>query len=74
MVVNRVGDVGITLAIFTGFYVFKSVDFVVMNGLVEEVKSQTIVFFNSELNVLSVLSFFLLVGAVGKSAQVGLHT
>jgi len=74
MVVNRIGDVGIALAIFTGFYLFKSVDFNVMFGMIEQVQNDYIVFFTYPVHTLTLFAIFLLIAAVGKSAQLGLHT
>ena len=74
MVVNRIGDVGIALAIFTGFYLFKSVDFNVMFSMIEQVQNDYIVFFTYPVHTLTLFAIFLLIAAVGKSAQLGLHT
>jgi len=74
MVVNRIGDVGIALAIFTGFYLFKSVDFNVMFGMIEQVQNEYIIFFTYPIHTLTLFAIFLLIAAVGKSAQLGLHT
>jgi NADH:ubiquinone oxidoreductase subunit 5 (subunit L)/multisubunit Na+/H+ antiporter MnhA subunit len=74
MVVNRIGDVGIALAIFTGFYLFKSVDFNVMFSMIEQVQNDYFVFFTFPVHTLTLFAIFLLIAAVGKSAQLGLHT
>tara|TARA_B100000989_G_C19528752_1_gene468409 strand:- start:3623 stop:3847 length:225 start_codon:yes stop_codon:yes gene_type:complete len=74
MVVNRVGDVGVTLAIFTIFILFGSLDFSTVFALVHKLQNHTILFFNFELHTLTLISILLLIGAIGKSAQLGLHT
>lgn len=36
--------------------------------------SDSLIFFVHEVNVLTIISFFMFLGAIGKSAQLGLHT
>jgi NADH-ubiquinone oxidoreductase chain 5 len=74
IVMNRIGDCGVLLGIFTCFYVFRSSDFAVVFSLTPFYASKSILFFNTEFNVISMICFFLFIGAVGKSAQLGLHT
>ena len=74
MVVNRIGDVGLALAMFTIFYIFGSLEFATIFGLTPYVSEQTIIFAGFEFNILSLIGSLILVGAIGKSAQLGLHT
>lgn len=74
MVVNRVGDIGVTLAIFSIFILFGSLDFSIVFALVHKLQYHHIFFFNFELHTLTLISILLLIGAIGKSAQLGLHT
>jgi proton-translocating NADH-quinone oxidoreductase chain L len=74
MVVNRVGDIGVTLGMFTIFILFGSLDFSTVFALVHQFQFETIVFFNFEVHTLTLISVLLLIGAIGKSAQLGLHT
>lgn len=76
MVVNRVGDIGLALAMFAAFYVFKSVDFATIFALAPYYENYTIGFLglSNEVNALGLITILILIGAVGKSAQVGLHT
>jgi len=74
MIVNRVGDVGIALAIFTTYAVFKTIDFNTIFSIVHLFQNETIVFFNFNIHAISLISILLFIGAVGKSAQLGLHT
>lgn len=74
MLVNRVGDFGLALGIMSTFCVFKSVSFPVIFSLVPFMISEEIVFFNCKVNALTVIAICLFIGAVGKSAQLGLHT
>jgi proton-translocating NADH-quinone oxidoreductase chain L len=74
IVLNRIGDCGIILAIFSTFYVFRSLDFAVVFSLAPFFANKTILFFSYEFNAITLICFFLFIGAVGKSAQIGLHT
>ena len=74
IVLNRIGDCGLLLAIFIIFLTFRSLEFPVIWTLVPFFAQHTFVFLNYEYNILSLIACFLLVAAVGKSAQLGLHT
>jgi len=74
MVVNRVGDVGIAIGIFLAYYMFQSIDFHVINAITYLYQDFNIIFFNTSFHGLTLLGIFLFIGAVGKSAQIGLHT
>jgi NADH-ubiquinone oxidoreductase chain 5 len=73
MLVNRVGDVGLMLGICVVFLCFKTVDYAAIFALEPLVVDKTISFFGFEFSVLSVISFLLFWGVLGKSAQLGLH-
>ena len=73
MLVNRVGDVGLALAICVTFLVFKTTDYSVIFSLTPCVQFKSITFFGFEFNVLSLISFLLFWGVLGKSAQMPLH-
>lgn len=74
LITNRVGDFGLSLGIFLIFWVFNSVDYTVIFSLVPLFDNQFLTFIGFELHVLTLISLFLFIGAVGKSAQLGLHT
>jgi NADH-quinone oxidoreductase subunit L len=74
MIVNRVGDFGLALGIFIFFYIFKTLNYSVIFNMTSELSEKTFVFFNYEVNALSLGCFFVFIGCVGKSAQIGLHT
>jgi len=59
MLVNRVGDVGLTLGICVIFLSFKTVDYAVIFSLESLLINKTLSFFNFELSVLTVVSFLL---------------
>jgi len=73
MLVNRVGDVGLMLGICAIFLAFKSVDYAVIFALTPVLIDKTLLFFGFNLSVISVVSFLLFWGVLGKSAQLGLH-
>ena len=74
MVVNRIGDFCLIMAILTLYVNFKSVDYATVAALAPFFKTQTVNFLNMDFNILSLICVFLFLGAVGKSAQLGLHT
>jgi proton-translocating NADH-quinone oxidoreductase chain L len=74
MLINRIGDFGLALGIFAIVYIFKSVDYSTVFALASSFIDIKIFFLNFEFNSLTVIGLLLFVGAVGKSAQIGLHT
>lgn len=74
MLMNRVGDFGLALGIMGVFSVFKTLDFATIFACVPHVSSDVFIFFNTEFHALTVIGLLLFVGAMGKSAQLGLHT
>jgi NADH-quinone oxidoreductase subunit L len=73
-VVNRVGDFGFALGIFSVFKLFGTVTFDQVFQLVPEKAAQTMHFLSWDANALTVTCILLFIGAMGKSAQLGLHT
>ena len=71
---NRIGDFGLSIAIFTIYSTFGSVDYSIVFSIAPAIAQVIVPFFDFNLNLLDFICFFLFVGAVGKSAQVGLHT
>nr|YP_008963211.1 NADH dehydrogenase subunit 5 [Gelidium vagum]AGO19325.1 NADH dehydrogenase subunit 5 [Gelidium vagum] len=74
LIVNRVGDFGLSLAIFTIFYVFSSVEYSTIFSIVPFFQYYYFSFLNFKINSITAIGLLLFVGAVGKSAQLGLHT
>jgi NADH-ubiquinone oxidoreductase chain 5 len=74
MIINRIGDFCLIIGILVVFTYYKSVDYATVAVLTPFFKNTTINFLNLDLNILSVVCIFLFLGAVGKSAQLGLHT
>ncbi len=73
-IVNRIGDFGFILGIFTVYIIFGSLSFDDVFRLAPENINTTINLFGSEYNALTVACVLLFIGAMGKSAQLGLHT
>ncbi len=73
-VVNRVGDFGLALGIMAIFVVFGALDFTSIFEAASSHATTTFMFFGYELHALTVICLLLFMGAVGKSAQLGLHT
>jgi len=71
MVVNRIGDFGLLFGIFLIFINFKTLEYSNLNLLVSYLISNELLF---NLTFIDFICFFLFVGAIGKSAQLGLHT
>jgi NADH-quinone oxidoreductase subunit L len=59
MLVNRVGDVGLTLGICLIFLTFKTVDYATAFSLVPCVIDKTVTFFGCQFHVLTIISFLL---------------
>jgi NADH:ubiquinone oxidoreductase subunit 5 (subunit L)/multisubunit Na+/H+ antiporter MnhA subunit len=73
MLVNRVGDIGLAIGICISFLTFKTVDYATTFALVPCCLNKTLSFFSFELNAITVISFLLFWGVLGKSAQISLH-
>ncbi len=73
-VVNRVGDFGLALGVAGIYLVFDSIQYDTIFQAAERFADSTIVLFGTEWHTLTILCLLLFVGAMGKSAQLGLHT
>jgi NADH-quinone oxidoreductase subunit L len=72
--VNRVGDFGFALGIAAIYLVFDSVEFDVVFRAAREFAETELVVFGGTFDTLTVICILLFIGAMGKSAQIGLHT
>src|SRR6201985_2982258 len=73
-VVNRVGDFGFALGIFGVYAVFKTLDFDTVFAAAPSMVGKNFIFAGHSVDILTTLCLLLFVGAMGKSAQLGLHT
>lgn len=74
MILNRIGDFSLLIGIMLVYVNYKSVDYATVAALTPFFKSTMINFLNFDLHLLTLVGVFLFLGAVGKSAQLGLHT
>jgi len=72
--VNRVGDFGFALGIMAIFVIFGTVQFDDIFAQVPEKANLTFNFLGFEVHALTTACILLFIGAMGKSAQLGLHT
>ncbi len=73
-VVNRVGDFGFSLGIFGTFLVFGTISIPEILAAAPAMAGSTIGFAGMRVDTMTLLCLLLFVGAMGKSAQLGLHT
>ena len=72
--VNRVGDFGFALGIFGTYLLFDTVAFETIFPAVADRQATEIFFLGMNLPAIETLAILLFIGAMGKSAQLGLHT
>jgi NADH-quinone oxidoreductase subunit L len=73
-IVNRVGDFGFSLGIFAVFYLTGAVDFDTIFAQAPALVGKSLHFLSWDFDALTVVCLLLFMGAMGKSAQFGLHT
>ena len=73
-VVNRVGDLFFAVGIALVFALFGSVEFPVIFADIDQHTNALYHLFGSTWRAYEVIGFLLFIGAMGKSAQIGLHT
>lgn len=72
--VNKIGDIALLLAIASSFFVYQSIDFNTIFTLTPYFLNEFLYLANFQVKILTIITFFMFLGAVGKSAQLGLHT
>ena len=73
-VVNRVGDFGFALGIFLIFYLFGTVNYSEVFELIPSIRDENLMFLGIKINSIDLICLLLFIGAMGKSAQILLHT
>ena len=73
-VVNRIGDFGFALGIFAIFVLFETVDYDTIFAAAPGKAEASLMVFGVEFHAITVCTVLLFIGAMGKSAQLGLHT
>lgn len=74
LVLNRIGDFGLILAILNTFLMFKTLNYFTIFSIVPFFMDYYLLIFNLKIHGLTFIGCCLIVGAIGKSAQLGLHT
>ena len=73
-VVNRVGDFGFALGIFLIFYLFGTVNYSEVFQKIPEINEMELLFLGLNVKAIDLICILLFIGAMGKSAQIFLHT
>ena len=73
-IVNRVGDLGFLIGIMMLYFLTDSIMFDDIFASAEALSQRSIRFLWADWNAVNVAAFFLFIGAMGKSAQLFLHT
>jgi NADH-quinone oxidoreductase subunit L len=73
-IVNRVGDFGFALGVFGVFFIFGTLDFSSVFEMAAEIEGKRFLFAGYGADILTTLCILLFIGAMGKSAQLFLHT
>lgn len=74
MIMNRIADVFFIIAIILLLLTFKTTDCMIVFSLIPFITADKYIFLGFLFTKLSIVAFFLFIGAIGKSAQIGLHT
>jgi len=72
--VNRVGDFGFALGIFLIFYLFGNINYTEVFNQIPTIKEEEISILGIKFNAINLICTLLFIGAMGKSAQIFLHT
>ncbi|MDA9604921.1 NADH-quinone oxidoreductase subunit L [Candidatus Pelagibacter sp.] len=73
-VVNRVGDFGFALGIFLIFYLFGTVNYSEVFQQIPSIIDKELLFLGAKIKAVDLICILLFIGAMGKSAQIFLHT
>jgi len=73
-IVNRVGDFGFALGIFLIFYLFDTVNYNEVFQQIPHKLNNKLTFLGLHINSIDLICILLFIGAMGKSAQIFLHT
>lgn len=73
LIINRIGDFGLLIGILLIFLFFRSIDFETIFTLVPYFCHKTLIIGRYEVQIIFLITLFLFIGSVGKSAQFGLH-
>ena len=74
MILNRIGDFGLVIGILILFVEYKAIDYATIFAITPVFTNRLFNFLTFDFDLISIVCFFLFIGAIGKSAQLGLHT
>ena len=74
MILNRIGDFGLVIGILLLFVECRAVDYATVLAVTPIFTNKVCTFLSFDFDLISTICFFLFIGAIGKSAQLGLHT
>jgi NADH-ubiquinone oxidoreductase chain 5 len=74
MIMNRIGDFSLLIGMMLIFINYKALDYATVAVLTPFFKEKMVNFLTFDIHLLTFVGIFLFIGAVGKSAQLGLHT
>ena len=73
-VVNRIGDFGFALGIFLIFYLFGTLNYSEVFQQIPQIVDKKLLFLGMNIKAIDAICILLFIGAMGKSAQIFLHT
>lgn len=74
MLMNRIADVFFIFAIILILYYFKTVNYIIVFSLIDFLQNSTIYILLMDVKIIDLILILLFLGAIGKSAQISLHT
>jgi len=74
MLMNRIADVFFIFGIVLILYYFKTLNYLLVFSLIDYIQEYYIFILFWNIKIVDLIVFFLFLGAIGKSAQIGLHT
>ena len=74
MLINRIGDFALLIALFSIYFIYNTLDYEIVFNLVPLTFHSVLILGNFQIHFIDIICFLLFIGAMGKSAQLGLHT
>lgn len=74
ILVNRIGDIGFLISTLLILKYTNTLDFTIIQIIIPYYSNVYIIFNNIEFHIITIFAFFFIIAAIGKSAQIGLHT
>jgi NADH:ubiquinone oxidoreductase subunit 5 (subunit L)/multisubunit Na+/H+ antiporter MnhA subunit len=71
---NRIADVFFIFGIILILINFKTLNYIIIFSLIDYITNINVYILFTEIKIIDLILFFLFLGAIGKSAQLGLHT